>query len=61
MVYYLGPSLVKLANIAALFPGEDYEKIAWQNAASFFRLDIADAALSLEKVENERSTAGKSF
>jgi predicted TIM-barrel fold metal-dependent hydrolase len=39
---YLGPSLVKLANIAALFPGEDYEKIAWQNAASFFRLDIAD-------------------
>jgi predicted TIM-barrel fold metal-dependent hydrolase len=39
---YLGPSLVKLANIAGLYPAEDYEKMAWQNAASFFRLNVAD-------------------
>jgi predicted TIM-barrel fold metal-dependent hydrolase len=37
---YLGPSLVKLANLAALVSEDDYEKIAWKNAASFFRLDI---------------------
>ena len=39
---YLGPSLVKLANLAALYPGDEYEKIAWKNAASFFRLEIID-------------------
>jgi len=38
---YLGPSLVKLANVAALFP-EDYERIAWRNAADFFRLDLPE-------------------
>ena len=37
---YLGPSLVKLANLAALVSDEDYEKIAWKNAASFFRVDV---------------------
>jgi uncharacterized protein len=36
---YLGPSLVKLANIAALLP-DDYERIAWRNAAEFFHLEI---------------------
>jgi len=36
---YLGPSLVKLANIGAVLP-EDYERIAWRNAAEFFRLDL---------------------
>ena len=35
---YLGPSLVKLANLATL-PATDYEKIAWRNAADFLRLD----------------------
>ncbi|MFN0052687.1 MAG: amidohydrolase family protein [Planctomycetales bacterium] len=39
---YVGPSLVKLSNIAALYPAEDYEKISWRNAAEFFRLQIAD-------------------
>lgn len=37
---YVGPSLVKLANVAELFP-EDFERIAWRNAAEFFRLDVA--------------------
>jgi predicted TIM-barrel fold metal-dependent hydrolase len=38
---YLGPSLVKLANIGAVLP-EDYERIAWRNAAEFFRLDLTE-------------------
>ncbi|MDZ4687240.1 MAG: amidohydrolase family protein [Planctomycetaceae bacterium] len=46
---YLGPSLVKLANIAALFPAEDYEKIAWKNAAAFFRLEIAEGRTGRRK------------
>lgn len=36
---YPGPSLVKLANLAGLFP-EDYEQVAWKNAAQFFGLDL---------------------
>ena len=36
---YLGPSLVKLANLEML-TREDYEKIAWQNAAKFFGLEV---------------------
>lgn len=36
---YLGPSLVKLANLAELYP-EDYDRIAWRNATEFFRLDL---------------------
>jgi predicted TIM-barrel fold metal-dependent hydrolase len=36
---YLGPSLVKLANLAVVLP-EDYERIAWRNAAEFFRLEL---------------------
>ncbi len=36
---YVGPSLVKLANLESL-PVADYQKIAWQNAASFFELDV---------------------
>ncbi|MBL8850408.1 MAG: amidohydrolase family protein [Planctomycetaceae bacterium] len=38
---YLGPSLVKLANVAALLP-DDYERIAWRNAAEFFDLKLSD-------------------
>jgi predicted TIM-barrel fold metal-dependent hydrolase len=38
---YLGPSLVKLANVGAVLP-EDYERIAWRNAAEFFRLDLTE-------------------
>ena len=38
---YLGPSLVKLANIGAVLP-EHYEQIAWRNAAEFFRLDVTE-------------------
>lgn len=33
---YLGPSLVKLANLERL-PRSDYERIAWRNAAAFFK------------------------
>ena len=36
---YLGPSLVKLANLETLTP-EDYQRIAWKNAAEFFRLEV---------------------
>ncbi|MBX3440336.1 MAG: hypothetical protein KF861_22795, partial [Planctomycetaceae bacterium] len=36
---YLGPSLVKLANVEAMLP-DDYERFAWRNAAEFFRLEI---------------------
>lgn len=35
---YVGPSLVKLANLETLSKG-DYEKLAWRNAASFFNTD----------------------
>jgi predicted TIM-barrel fold metal-dependent hydrolase len=35
---YVGPSLVKLANLEAL-PAADHEKIAWRNAAAFLKLD----------------------
>ena len=42
---YLGPSLVKLANIAAMLP-DDYERIAWRNAAEFFDLGIPQAPAS---------------
>ncbi|MEO6810509.1 MAG: hypothetical protein ABI353_15445 [Isosphaeraceae bacterium] len=35
---YVGPSLVKLANLETL-PGGDYQKIAWRNAAAFFGID----------------------
>ncbi|MFO1062745.1 MAG: amidohydrolase family protein [Pirellulales bacterium] len=35
---YVGGSLVKLANLDTL-NDEDYEKVAWRNAASFFRFD----------------------
>lgn len=38
---YAGPSLVKLANVAAVLP-EDYERIAWRNAAEFFRLELPE-------------------
>ena len=38
---YAGPSLVKLANVAAVLP-DDYEQIAWKNAAKFFRLDLPE-------------------
>ncbi|MEQ1825270.1 MAG: hypothetical protein ABL921_04965 [Pirellula sp.] len=34
---YVGPSLVKLANLESL-PAEHYEKISWRNAYSFFNL-----------------------
>lgn len=46
---YLGPSLVKLANLSALYPKEDYEKIAWQNAATFFRLEVAQGRVVRNK------------
>ena len=36
---YAGPSLVKLANLESL-PKADYEKIAWRNASTFFKLDV---------------------
>jgi hypothetical protein len=36
---YLGPSLVKLANLESL-PAEDYEKITWRNAAAFLKLGM---------------------
>lgn len=42
---YLGPSLVKMANIAAKLHKEDHEKIAWKNAAAFFRLEIVAGRL----------------
>ena len=35
---YVGPSLVKLENLATLPPG-DFEMISWRNAVSFFGLD----------------------
>lgn len=35
---YLGPSLVKLANLEPL-PIRDFEMISWRNAVSFFELD----------------------
>jgi len=35
---YVGPSLVKLANLEAL-PAADHEKIAWRNAATFLKID----------------------
>ena len=35
---YLGPSLVKLANLETL-PPEGFEMISWRNAVSFFGLD----------------------
>ena len=35
---YVGPSLVKLANLESL-PPMDYEKLAWRNAVSFFKLN----------------------
>ncbi|MBI4626535.1 MAG: amidohydrolase family protein [Verrucomicrobia bacterium] len=35
---YVGPSLVKLANVRSLRTG-DYEKIAWQNAAGFLEIE----------------------
>ena len=37
---YVGPSLVKLANLETLAP-VDYERIAWRNAADFFGLDFS--------------------
>jgi predicted TIM-barrel fold metal-dependent hydrolase len=40
---YVGPSLVKLANLATL-PAGDCEKIAWKNAAAFFQLDDVTGA-----------------
>jgi len=36
---YVGPSLVKLANLEGL-PEADREKIAWRNAATFFNIEI---------------------
>ncbi|APZ93918.1 amidohydrolase family protein [Fuerstiella marisgermanici] len=36
---YVGPSLVKLANLESL-PQADYEKIAWRNAAAFLNVDV---------------------
>lgn len=38
---YVGPSLVKLANLATL-PAGDYERITWRNAAEFFGLEVSD-------------------
>jgi predicted TIM-barrel fold metal-dependent hydrolase len=35
---YVGSSLVKLANLESL-PADQFERICWQNASSFFRLD----------------------
>ena len=35
---YLGPSLVKLANLEPL-PLADLEKVSWRNTISFFGLD----------------------
>lgn len=35
---YVGPSLVKLADLEKL-PAADFEKIAWRNAAAFFGLE----------------------
>ena len=35
---YVGPSLVKLANLESL-PAMDYEKLAWRNAVAFFKLN----------------------
>lgn len=35
---YVGPSLVKLSNLEVL-PAEDFEKVSWRNAATFFKLD----------------------
>lgn len=35
---YIGPSLVKLANLETL-PQADYERIAWRNAATFLNVD----------------------
>jgi len=36
---YLGPSLVKLANLENL-PEPDRERISWRNAAEFLRIDV---------------------
>jgi len=36
---YVGPALVKLANLESL-PKADQESIAWRNAATFFRIDV---------------------
>ena len=36
---YVGPSLVKLANLERL-PAADLDKIAWRNAAEFFHIDV---------------------
>lgn len=36
---YVGPSLVKLANLETL-PQADYEKIAWGNAAAFLNIEV---------------------
>ena len=36
---YIGPSLIKLANLESL-PQADYEKIAWRNAAGFLDIDV---------------------
>jgi predicted TIM-barrel fold metal-dependent hydrolase len=36
---YVGPSLVKLANLETL-PEADYQKIAWHNAAAFLNIDV---------------------
>lgn len=36
---YVGPSLVKLANLESL-PRTDYEKIACGNAAAFFDIKV---------------------
>lgn len=36
---YIGPSLVKLANLETL-SAADHEKIAWRNAATFLKLEV---------------------
>lgn len=38
---YLSPSLIKLANVAELFP-EHYEQVASRNAAQFFRIPLPE-------------------
>lgn len=45
---YVGPSLVKLANLAML-PEREYEKIAWQNAADFFEIDVSISPHGISK------------
>lgn len=37
---YVGPTLVKLANLEQRLPAADFEKVAWRNAAAFLRFEV---------------------